>query len=221
MSPLLLAILAGTALASTKRQETPSLHALFTAAGKDYFGAIADTGTLQDAQNTAVIQANFGQLTHENSLKWESVEPEEGVFNFDGPDQLMAFAGENDILVRGHTLVWHSQLPAWVEEIQDAETLTQVMQNHISEVVGRYKGQIFAWVRQFPPYTLSLSKKETSSALEKCKRLTPNAGRRQRDFRGGRLLPRLGLLQPPRRGLCLAGLQHGTRGGSRCEALHQ
>lgn len=145
MSPLLLAILAGTALASTKRQETPSLHALFTAAGKDYFGAIADTGTLQDTQNTAVIQANFGQLTHENSLKWESVEPEEGVFNFDGPDQLMTFAEENNIMVRGHTLVWHSQLPAWVEGIQDAETLTQAMQNHISEVMGRYKGQIFAW----------------------------------------------------------------------------
>lgn len=151
MHPLLVTLLAGSALASSaKRQETPNLHALFTAAGKDYFGAIADQGTLQDAQNTAVIQSNFGQLTHENSLKWESVEPEEGVFNFDGPDQLMGFAEENGIMVRGHTLVWHSQLPAWVEGIQDAETLTQAMQNHISEVVGRYKGQIFAWVRPLP-----------------------------------------------------------------------
>lgn len=150
MSPLLLAILAGSALAATtpKRQDAPSLNALFTNAGKQYFGAIADQGTLQDEQNKAVIQANFGQLTHENSLKWESVEPEEGSFNFDGPDQLMSFAGDNDIMVRGHTLVWHSQLPAWVEGIQDAETLTQAMQNHISEVVGRYKGQIFAWVRR-------------------------------------------------------------------------
>lgn len=188
MSPLLLAILAGTALASTKRQETPSLHALFTAAGKDYFGAIADTGTLQDTQNTAVIQANFGQLTHENSLKWESVEPEEGVFNFDGPDQLMTFAEENNIMVRGHTLVWHSQLPAWVEGIQDAETLTQAMQNHISEVMGRYKGQIFAWVCTHFSFPVSVLPSlcpcadPRSDLLSGSAKADRDAGRRQRNL---------------------------------------
>ena len=148
MRAFTLSLLATTALAAqTKRQAEASLHQLFTARGKEYFGNIADQQLLSDETNAAIITANFGQLTHENSLKWEAVEPEEGSFNFDEPDVLVDFATENGLAIRGHTLVWHSQLPAWVEEITDAETLTAAIENHITEVMGRYKGQMIAWVR--------------------------------------------------------------------------
>ncbi|KAL2104983.1 hypothetical protein VUR80DRAFT_9201 [Thermomyces stellatus] len=146
MRPLTLTLLATAGLASqTKRQAEASLHDLFTARGKEYFGNIADQQLLSDETNAAILAANFGQLTHENSLKWEAVEPEQGTFNFDEPDVLVNFATENGLAIRGHTLVWHSQLPAWVEEITDAETLTAVIETHITEVMGRYKGQMIAW----------------------------------------------------------------------------
>jgi endo-1,4-beta-xylanase len=47
--------------------------------------------------------------------------------------------------VRGHTTVWHSQLPGWVSQIKDKTALTNVIRTHISTLVGRYRGKIYAW----------------------------------------------------------------------------
>lgn len=83
-------------------------------------------------------------------LKWDATEPVEGQFNFARADRIVDFAVANDIPVRGHTLIWHSQTPDWVfhdenGELVSKEELFERMKNHIDEVVGRYKGKIYAW----------------------------------------------------------------------------
>ncbi|KAJ2898168.1 hypothetical protein MKZ38_004134 [Zalerion maritima] len=70
------------------RQVATSLHNLFVAQGKLYFGNIADSGTLSKDQNVAILKAGFGQITPENSIQWEAIQPTEGQFNFDGPDEV-------------------------------------------------------------------------------------------------------------------------------------
>ncbi|KAI1397102.1 glycoside hydrolase family 10 protein [Hypoxylon fuscum] len=128
-----------------KGSSSDSIDALFKAKGKLYYGTAADSGTLAKAQNAAIIKQDFGQLTPENSMKWDAIEPIRGGFSFGGADALVNFAQQSGQSVRGHTLLWYQQLPDYVKAITDKTQLTSVLENHISTIVGRYKGKVRAW----------------------------------------------------------------------------
>jgi endo-1,4-beta-xylanase len=104
----------------------------------------------KDLRGDPIIKSQFNSTTPENVLKWESVHPGLGRFDFTGPDRYVEFGEANHMFIIGHTLVWHNQTPRWV--FQDAngqpvtrEVLLQRMREHILTVVGRYKGRIKGW----------------------------------------------------------------------------
>jgi endo-1,4-beta-xylanase len=80
-------------------------------------------------------------------MKWDATENVEGTYTLDGADYLVDWATTNDKKIRGHTTVWHSQLPTWVSSISDKTKLEAVMIAHINKLVGGYKGKVYAWVR--------------------------------------------------------------------------
>ncbi|MEU4832148.1 endo-1,4-beta-xylanase [Streptosporangium sp. NPDC023615] len=96
-------------------------------------------------EHAKLITKHYGSVTPGNSLKWDATEPAEGEFTFGDGDHLVDWATANGLRVRGHTLVWHSQTPAWVFEGATKEILLRRMENHIRAVMGRYKGRVGTW----------------------------------------------------------------------------
>jgi endo-1,4-beta-xylanase len=104
---------------------------------------------LKGDESELVIQ-QFNSVTPENSMKIAPIHPEENRYNWGNSDSIVAFAQRHRLRMRGHTLCWHNQVPRWM--FVDAEgkqvskeVLLQRLHDHITTVVSRYKGKIYAW----------------------------------------------------------------------------
>jgi endo-1,4-beta-xylanase len=92
------------------------------------------------------LSREFNLLVAENVFKFDAIHPSQAMFNFTDPDALVAFAQANGMAIRGHTLVWHSQLPGWLTSGNfTRDQVIAIMRDHIMTVVGRYRGKILAW----------------------------------------------------------------------------
>lgn len=88
----------------------------------------------------------FGSLTPENEMKMMTLQPRRGEFDFAQADQLVGFAEANGKEVHGHTLVWHSQNPAWLTAgPQTARALRDVLREHVQTVMAHYRGRVCEW----------------------------------------------------------------------------
>ena len=99
-----------------------------------------------DDRYRQVLAAEFSSLTGENQMKWEWLQPSPGEFDFAAADAIVDFAAAHGQQVRGHTLMWHNQNPAWITNSNlSAEQLRETLRDHIHTVVGRYAGRIQHW----------------------------------------------------------------------------
>ncbi|MEU4446688.1 endo-1,4-beta-xylanase [Actinosynnema sp. NPDC050801] len=109
------------------------------------FGAAAAANLLRDAEYVATLNREFNQLTPENEMKWDFIEPNRGLFNYAAADRLVSHAESQGMTVRGHALVWHSQLPAWVQNMNSPGQLLTAVHNHISNVASHFSGRVAYW----------------------------------------------------------------------------
>ncbi|MEE1938083.1 endo-1,4-beta-xylanase [Streptomyces sp. TRM 70361] len=93
-----------------------------------------------------LLAQQFNSVSPENQMKWEFIHPERDRYNFEAADAIVEFAQRHRQVVRGHTLLWHSQNPEWLEQGDfSKEELREILHDHITTVVGRYKGKIQQW----------------------------------------------------------------------------
>jgi endo-1,4-beta-xylanase len=147
------ALLAGgipSAGAATSDSGANSLKQLAKPTGVRVGTAVDTTALANDATYSKAVAAQFSTVTPENVMKWEVVEPQRGKLDFTEADKLVAFAKAHKQKVRGHTLVWHSQLPAWLSSgladgtINNAQA-KKILKQHIATEMGHFKGDIWAW----------------------------------------------------------------------------
>ncbi|NGN92449.1 endo-1,4-beta-xylanase [Nocardioides sp. KC13] len=99
-----------------------------------------------DRKYRHLVAKEFSSVSPENQMKWEFIHPEPDVYDFGPADAIVKFAAQHDQQVRGHTLMWHSQNPEWLEQGDyTPEELRTILRDHIKTVVGRYAGQIDQW----------------------------------------------------------------------------
>ena len=123
-----------------------SLRSLAQNRGIVIGAAVAVNALRNEPVYREVLAREFSSLTAENAMKFMFVHPERDRYDFTDADTLVTFAEDNNMKVRGHTLVWHIQLPQWLTEGKfTRQQLLQILQNHIYIVVGHYRGKVFAW----------------------------------------------------------------------------
>jgi GH35 family endo-1,4-beta-xylanase len=123
---------------------------------KDYFsvGVAVNMRNMINEKHIDIIKTNYNSVTAENDMKPGSVQPNEGEWNWRNADAIANFCRENGIKLRGHCLVWHSQVGRWMFQDVDAagnsvqagkEKLYERMKTHIDAVVKRYSDIIYCW----------------------------------------------------------------------------
>jgi endo-1,4-beta-xylanase len=122
---------------------------------KDYYDSYFPIGVavspyaLKTDEARLIIQ-QFNSLTPENAMKMGPMHPKENEYYWKDADSIVAFAQRNGMRVRGHNLCWHNQTPAWMFVDNKGDTvskavLLQRLKEHITAVVSRYKGKVYAW----------------------------------------------------------------------------
>ncbi|KAK3995575.1 glycoside hydrolase [Cladorrhinum sp. PSN332] len=133
---------------TTQQEQEQGLHSLFVAAGKQYFGTATETNNFNDGPYQSILNnANeFGQITPENSQKWEVAQPVPNRFDFANSDLVSAKAKANNQLLRCHTLTWHSQLPPFVSSTAwTPQTLRALLRTHLTNLIAHFGGACSSW----------------------------------------------------------------------------
>jgi endo-1,4-beta-xylanase len=143
------AISASLISCSSSKKMTASAPATLKGAYKNDFliGTALNGQQIEEKDSNAakLIPREFSAATPENIMKAEIIHPQWGVYNFDLADKMINYGKKHNILINGHTLIWHSQLPAYARNIKDVDSFKTFFSNHITTIASRFNGKIYSW----------------------------------------------------------------------------
>lgn len=122
-----------------------SLGGLAEGRGRKYFGTEISSYYRANKPFDNILRSEFNQITPENEMKWEVIQPERGIYNWTGSDLILQTVQETKSYFRGHNFCWDSQTPEYVTNITDPDELKAVLKEHIDAVMGRYGEHFYAF----------------------------------------------------------------------------
>jgi endo-1,4-beta-xylanase len=144
-------VLAGLAAAALARpaaaEDGPGLAVVAAQRGILY-GAAVGAAQLADADFAAACRRECAGVVGENDFKWAVSEPEPGRPAFARADAVADFAAANGMVLRGHTMIWHEQLPRWAAERIEAgpaSAVEAVIRARVAGIGARYRGRVASW----------------------------------------------------------------------------
>lgn len=122
------------------------------AAARDHLdvGFAITPSFLSEPEYAQIAGTEFSVLEAENATKFEPIHPrpgnQPGSYDFAEPDKILAFAEAHHMKMRGHTLVWHSQIAPWVRRGNyTPEQMNEILHGHIDAVLKHFGRKVFAW----------------------------------------------------------------------------
>jgi endo-1,4-beta-xylanase len=110
------------------------------------YGAAVRAGVLaSDSAYREAIIANCQLIVPEGEMKWPDIHPVRDQYRFEKADELVDFARQHNIGIRGHTLAWYGGMPEWTAAISGRAEAERKLIDHIETVVSRYRGAIPSW----------------------------------------------------------------------------
>jgi endo-1,4-beta-xylanase len=123
---------------------TPATLGAAAAAKGRTFGAGVSAGKLADSVYVDILNREFASVTPENEMKLDATEPRRGQFSFGPADRIVQHALAQGMKVRGHSLLWHSAQPGWLQSLT-GPALREAMLNHVTGVAAHFRGQVVSW----------------------------------------------------------------------------
>ena len=134
---------------SSKKATTSTTTTPLREAYKNDFliGTALNTQQIEEKDTGAakLVPVQFNAATPENIMKAEIIHPQWDKYNFDLADKMIEYGRKYNILITGHTLIWHSQLPAFARNIKDVDSFKTFFNDHITTIASRYNGKIYSW----------------------------------------------------------------------------
>lgn len=143
-----ISLLVASCSGSKKNSASPDMPSLKTVFKDDFaIGTALNAEQIEekDPKAAVLVPQQFNMATPENIMKAEVIHPQWGTYNFDLADKMIEYGKKHNIKINGHTLIWHSQLPAFARQIQSVDSFKTFFTDHINTVAGRYSGKIFSW----------------------------------------------------------------------------
>ena len=116
-------------------------------------GSAMNTAAMSiDEAYRELLLSEFGGFTPENATKWGPLQPNGSTtWSFDTADTMVAYGQEAGRRVKGHALVWHTQMPWWVapaltgDPSVDATFMTAAMNAHIINTLTHFGDAVPDW----------------------------------------------------------------------------